>query len=48
MTRTWDPVLQFDVGRAQVEKVIDDALASGDERSCGPPWSSSSARLRLI
>lgn len=26
-----DPVLQFDVGRAQVENLIDDALASGDE-----------------
>lgn len=26
-----DPALQFDVGRAQVEKLIDDALGSGDE-----------------
>jgi len=26
-----DPALQFDVGRAQVEKIIDDALGSGDE-----------------
>lgn len=26
-----DPALQFDVGRAQTEKLIDDALASGDE-----------------
>ena len=26
-----DPALQFDVGRAQVERLIDDALASGDE-----------------
>ncbi len=26
-----DPALQFDSGRAQVEKLIDDALASGDE-----------------
>lgn len=26
-----DPALQFDFGRAQVEKLIDDALASGDE-----------------
>ena len=26
-----DPALQFDVGRAGVEKLIDDALASGDE-----------------
>ena len=26
-----DPALQFDVGRAQVEKLIDDALASGDD-----------------
>ena len=26
-----DPALGFDVGRAQVEKLIDDALASGDE-----------------
>ena len=26
-----DPALQFDVGRAQVEKLIDDALASGDQ-----------------
>lgn len=26
-----DPALQFDVGRAQVEKLIDGALASGDE-----------------
>jgi adenine-specific DNA-methyltransferase len=27
-----DPALQFDVGRAQVEKLIDDALASGDDK----------------
>jgi adenine-specific DNA-methyltransferase len=27
-----DPALQFDVGRAQVEKLIDDALASRDEK----------------
>src|SRR5690606_22795722 len=26
-----DPALQFDMGRSQVEKLIDDALASGDE-----------------
>ena len=26
-----DPVLQFDVGRAQIETLIDDALASGDQ-----------------
>ncbi len=26
-----DPALQFDVGRAAVEKLVDDALASGDE-----------------
>ncbi len=26
-----DPVLQFDTGRAQIEKLIDDALASGDD-----------------
>lgn len=26
-----DPALQFDFGRAQVEKLIDDALASGDQ-----------------
>lgn len=26
-----DPALQFDVGRAQIESLIDDALASGDE-----------------
>lgn len=26
-----DPVLQFDIGRAAVEKLIDEALASGDE-----------------
>jgi adenine-specific DNA-methyltransferase len=26
-----DPALDFDVGRSQVEKLIDDALASGDE-----------------
>jgi adenine-specific DNA-methyltransferase len=26
-----DPVLQFDIGRAGVEQLIDDALASGDE-----------------
>ncbi|MFA7540852.1 MAG: site-specific DNA-methyltransferase [Lysobacterales bacterium] len=26
-----DPALQFDMGRAQVENLIDDALASGDE-----------------
>jgi len=35
--KTWSydphlsPELQFDVGRAQIEKLIDDALASGDE-----------------
>ena len=35
--KTWyydphiDPALQFDTGRAQVENLIDDALASGDE-----------------
>jgi adenine-specific DNA-methyltransferase len=28
-----DPALQFDVGRAQVESLIDDALASGDDAS---------------
>ncbi len=28
-----DPTLQFDFGRAQVEKLIDDALASGDDAS---------------
>lgn len=28
-----DPVLQFDVGRAQTEKLIDDALASGDDKT---------------
>lgn len=27
-----DPALQFDVGRAQIEKLIDDALASGDDK----------------
>jgi adenine-specific DNA-methyltransferase len=26
-----DPALQFDIGRAQIEKLIDDALASGDQ-----------------
>jgi len=26
-----DPALQFDVGRAQVERIIDDALSSGDD-----------------
>ncbi|MFO7981833.1 MAG: hypothetical protein R6V08_00085 [Desulfuromonadales bacterium] len=26
-----DPALQFDVGRSRIEKIIDDALASGDE-----------------
>lgn len=26
-----DPALQFDIGRAEVENLIDDALASGDE-----------------
>ena len=26
-----DPALQFDIGRAQVERLIDDALASGDQ-----------------
>jgi len=26
-----DPALQFDVGRAQVERIIDDALESGDD-----------------
>ena len=26
-----DPALQFDIGRAQVEKLIDDALESGDD-----------------
>lgn len=30
-----DPALQFDVGRAQVEKLIDDALASGDQTVMG-------------
>jgi hypothetical protein len=28
-----DPALQFDVGRAQVERIIDDALESGDENA---------------
>jgi adenine-specific DNA-methyltransferase len=28
-----DPALQFDVGRAEVETLIDDALASGDEQA---------------
>ncbi|MGE0080450.1 MAG: site-specific DNA-methyltransferase [Thiohalomonadaceae bacterium] len=28
-----DPALQFDFGRAQVEKLIDDALASGDQET---------------
>ena len=28
-----DPALQFDVSRAQVEKLIDDALASGDDKT---------------
>jgi adenine-specific DNA-methyltransferase len=28
-----DPALQFDLGRAQVERIIDDALASGDENA---------------
>lgn len=28
-----DPALQFDVGRAQVEKLIDGALASGDDKT---------------
>jgi len=28
-----DPVLQFDVGRAQIESLIDDALASGDRQT---------------
>ncbi len=27
-----DPTLQFDIGRSQIEKLIDDALASGDEQ----------------
>ena len=26
-----DPALQFDIGRAEIEQIIDDALASGDE-----------------
>jgi adenine-specific DNA-methyltransferase len=26
-----DPALQFDIGRAQVEALIDDALENGDE-----------------
>ena len=26
-----DPALQFDIGRAQIETLIDNALASGDE-----------------
>lgn len=34
-----DPAVQFDIGRAQIEKLIDDALDSGDlER--GVPWPS--------
>ncbi len=28
-----DPALQFDIGRAQIEKMIDDALASGDDQT---------------
>lgn len=28
-----DPALQFDCGRAQIETLIDDALASGDEQT---------------
>lgn len=28
-----DPALQFDVGRAEVETIIDDALATGDEKA---------------
>ena len=28
-----DPSLQFDIGRSQVEKLIDDALASGDQET---------------
>lgn len=28
-----DPALQFDMGRSQVEKLIDDALESGDEKT---------------
>jgi len=28
-----DPALQFDIGRADVERIIDDALASGDEQT---------------
>ena len=35
-----DPALQFDPGRAQIETLIDDALASGDEARCAPRWSS--------
>jgi len=28
-----DPALQFDIGRADIEQIIDDALASGDEQA---------------
>ena len=28
-----DPALQFDIGRAEIERMIDDALASGDEQA---------------
>jgi adenine-specific DNA-methyltransferase len=33
-----DPALQFDIGRAQVETLIDDALASGDEQAMRRSW----------
>jgi adenine-specific DNA-methyltransferase len=28
-----DPALQFDIGRAEIERIIDDALSSGDEQA---------------
>jgi adenine-specific DNA-methyltransferase len=43
-----DPALQFDSGRAQFEKLIDDALASGDEAVMKQAWNSSGASPRLI
>ena len=38
-----DPTLNFDTARAGIENLIDDALASGDER-----WNSSNACTRRI
>ena len=35
-----DPALNFDIARAGIEKLIDDALASDDRTRCGTRWRS--------